>query len=54
MRGLSPRRVPMSLPVIFVLYRLFKAEYFIVKAGYYLVEWVGARQLGRVVTKVRV
>ena len=29
------------------------AGYFILKAGYYLVEWVGARQLGRVVTKVR-
>jgi hypothetical protein len=41
----------MNLPVIFLLYRLFKAEYFIMKAGYYLVEWVGARQLGRVVTK---
>jgi hypothetical protein len=44
----------MSLPVIFLLYRLFRAEYFIMKAGYYLVEWVGARHLGRVVTKVRV
>jgi hypothetical protein len=44
----------MNIPVIFLLYRLFKAEYFILKAGYYLVEWVGARQLGRVVTKVHV
>ena len=43
----------MSLPVIFLLYRIFKAEYFIIKAGYYLVEWVGAKQHGRVVTKVR-
>jgi hypothetical protein len=44
----------MSLAVMFVLYRLLKVEFFIVKAGYYLVEWVGARQLGRVVTRVRV
>ena len=44
----------MSLPVIFLLYRIFRAEYFILKAGYYLVEWVGAKKLGRVVTKVRV
>ena len=43
----------MSLAVIFVIYRVIKAEYFIMKSGYYLVEWVGARQQGRVVTKVR-
>jgi hypothetical protein len=43
----------MSLAVIFVIYRVIKAEYFIIKAGYYLVEWVGARQQGRVVTRVR-
>ena len=39
---------------MFIIYRLVKAEFFIVKAGYYLVEWVGARQHGRVVTKVRI
>ena len=43
----------MSLAAMFILYRLVQAEYFIMKAGYYLVEWVGARQLGRVVTNVR-
>jgi hypothetical protein len=51
-RGLSSRRVPMRLPVIFLLYRIFRAEYFIIKTGYYLVEWVGAKKLGLVVTKV--
>jgi hypothetical protein len=44
----------MSLAAMFIIYRLVRVEYFILKAGYYLVEWVGARQLGRVVTKVRV
>jgi hypothetical protein len=42
----------MRLPVIFLLYRIFRAEYFIIKTGYYLVEWVGAKKLGLVVTKV--
>ena len=44
----------MSLAFMFLLYRLLKAEYFVMKTGYYLVEWVGAKRLGRVVTKVRV
>jgi hypothetical protein len=43
----------MSLAAMFIVYRLIKAQFFIIKAGYYLVEWVGARQAGRVVTKVR-
>ena len=38
----------MNLAVMFMLYRLMRAEYFIMKVGYYLVEWVGAKQLGRV------
>lgn len=40
----------MTIPVLYVLYRLIKAEYFIFKSGYYLVEWVGAKQAGRVNT----
>ncbi len=43
----------MNLAAMFIVYRIFKIEFFILKAGYYLVEWVGARQMGRVVTKVR-
>ena len=39
---------------MFIVYRVLKVEFFVLKAGYYLVEWVGARQMGRVVTKVRV
>ena len=44
----------MNLAVLFIVYRMLKVEYFIMKAGYTLVEWVGAKQLGRVVTKVHV
>ena len=42
----------MSLAVMFVLYRLMRVEYLIMKLGYYTVEWVGAKQQGRVVTRV--
>jgi hypothetical protein len=34
----------MSLAVMFLLYRLMRAEYLIMKVGYYVVEWVGAKQ----------
>ena len=51
LRGLNPRRVPMNLALLFMVYRLLRAEYFIMKIGYYLVEWVGAKQLGRVATR---
>ncbi len=44
----------MSLAAMFIVYRLVRVEYFVMKAGYYLVEWVGARRLGLVVTRVRV
>ena len=50
--ALAPGRIPLSLAVIFMLYRLLRAEYFIMKVGYYLVEWVGAKQHGLVVTRV--
>ena len=37
----------MNLAVAIILYRLVKVEYFILRTGYYLVEWVGAKQMGR-------
>jgi len=37
---------------MFLLYRLMRVEYVIMKLGYYMVEWVGAKQQGRVVTRV--
>ena len=39
----------MTWPVAIILYRLVRVEYFIFKSGYYLVEWVGAKQQGRVI-----
>lgn len=34
---------------LLAMYRLVKLEYVIFKCGYYLVEWAGAKQAGRVV-----
>ena len=50
--GLSRGRESMSLAVMFVLYRVMRVEYVIMKLGYHMVEWVGAKQQGRVVTRV--
>jgi hypothetical protein len=41
----------MSLTAAFLVYRLCKIEYFLFKTGYYLVEWVGAKQQGRVMPR---
>lgn len=36
-----------TIAAMLILYRAAKAEFFIMKTGYYLVEWVGAKQQGR-------
>ena len=41
----------MSLTAVYLVYRLCTFEYFLFKTGYYLVEWVGAKQQGRVVPR---